>query len=463
MKALWEKVCKMPKNEKLTFLLHSSSQVGSPHNIIKALNKKSKSVKSKDESKVDKECAVIDILKYLPEDLLKELDEETMKSITEAGQMATYRNAKKNEEDQTTSEDSGVDMTDACTTDFKTLRETLISLNNGERSKCWSECSEESFRECFKNASTIKKCFRVDELKLIAKTSQKLLKHQLVAIVSAKFGDGSTVEGNLRSPKSLKAITEKHIRSWSVDTVNVAYAQMIFPEKFKEWNEGNQFQGSYNLVTDNGRVFHIPQWYAQPCLAENQLIQPIIDPHHIFVNKRVRCCSKSMSEMNIRKEAWWKAAESGKGKSCGLSLEIVKEFRDKQSNAFAKATFSQGTQKLLQEMGFHHEAEWCRLIRQWYNAIDDAGVPVDNRIEWLLDMREKLLGLLKVGHFPPPGAFVCDMPIAQFEGFLTNIDCRLQLYCMVRNEKYNQRAISSLDSETFFSGFQVFTVFETSL
>lgn len=102
---------------------------------------------------------------------MKELDEESMKSITEAGQMATYRNAKKNEEDQTNSEDSGVDMTDACTTDFKTLRETLISLNNGERSNFWSECSEESFRECFINASTIKKCFRVDELKLIAKTS----------------------------------------------------------------------------------------------------------------------------------------------------------------------------------------------------------------------------------------------------------------------------------------------------
>lgn len=156
---------------------------------------------------------------------------------------------------------------------------------------------------------------------------------------------------------------------------------MIFPEKLEECNEGNQFQGSCNLVTDNGRVFHIPQWYAQPCLAENQLMQPIIDPHHIFVNNRVRCCSKSMSKMNNRKEVWWKAAESGKGKSCGLSLEIVKELRDKQSNAFAKTTFSQGTQKLLQEKGFHHEAEWCRLIRQWYNAIDDAGVPVDNRIE----------------------------------------------------------------------------------
>lgn len=41
------------KIKKLSFLLHSSSQVGSPQNIAKALNKKSKSVKSKDESKVD--------------------------------------------------------------------------------------------------------------------------------------------------------------------------------------------------------------------------------------------------------------------------------------------------------------------------------------------------------------------------------------------------------------------------
>lgn len=73
----------MPKNEKLSFLLHSSSQVGSPQNITKALNKKSKSVKTKDESKVDKECAVIDILKYLPEDLLKELDEVHHRSWTD--------------------------------------------------------------------------------------------------------------------------------------------------------------------------------------------------------------------------------------------------------------------------------------------------------------------------------------------------------------------------------------------
>lgn len=60
--------------------------------------------------------------------------------------------------------------------------------------------------------------------------------------------------------------------------------------------------------------------------------------------------------MNIRKEAWWKAAESGKGKSCGLSLEIVKELRDKQSNAFAKTTFSQGTRNCFKK--------WVSIVRQ---------------------------------------------------------------------------------------------------
>lgn len=51
--------------------------------------------------------------------------------------------------------------------------------------------------------------------------------------------------------------------------------------------------------------------------------------YYIFVNNRVRCCLKSMSEMNIRKEVWWKVVELGKGKLCGLLFEIVKEFIDK--------------------------------------------------------------------------------------------------------------------------------------
>jgi hypothetical protein len=45
--------------------------------------------------------------------------------------------------------------------------------------------------------------------------------------------------------------------------------------------------------------------------------------------------------------------------------------------------------------------------------------------------------------------------MAQFEGILCNVDSRLQLYAMVKESSYDQRSVTSLDSETFLSGFQV--------
>jgi hypothetical protein len=47
------------------------------------------------------------------------------------------------------------------------------------------------------------------------------------------------------------------------------------------------------------------------------------------------------------------------------------------------------------------------------------------------------------------------MPMAQFEGILCNVDRRLELYTMVKESSYDQRSVTSLDSETFLSGFQV--------
>ena len=49
--------------------------------------------------------------------------------------------------------------------------------------------------------------------------------------------------------------------------------------------------------------------------------------------------------------------------------------------------------------------------------------------------------------------------MAQFEGMLCNVDRRLQLYAMVKESVYNQRSVTSLDYETFFSGFQVHLYF----
>jgi hypothetical protein len=109
----------------------------------------------------------------------------------------------------------------------------------------------------------------------------------------------------------------------------------------------------------------------------------------------------------------------------------------------------------MEKYGFKYEAEWCELIRNWYRVIDEAGISSDQRIDLLLAMRNKLLPFTKVGHFPPPGAYVAGLPMVQYEGLLSNVDRRLQLHDMVQNGAYNQTEITSLVSDTFFSGFQV--------
>ena len=143
----------------------------------------------------------------------------------------------------------------------------------------------------------------------------------------------------------------------------------------------------------------------------------------------------------------------------GLSLELVAELRDRQRNEYAQTTFSEAVEMGMKENGDDKTAEWCRLIRSWYAAVDAAGMDITDRIEYLLNMRSFLLQFYKPGTFPPPGAYIAGLPITQFEGFMTNVDRRLQLYAFTRAGSFNQRSVTSLDSETMFGSFQVLTFF----
>ena len=58
-------------------------------------------------------------------------------------------------------------------------------------------------------------------------------------------------------------------------------------------------------------------------------------------------------------------------------------------------------------------------------GVDEAGVPSESRIQFLMDMRNFLLHHYNPVTFPPPGAYVKGLPIAQFEGLLINIDRRI--------------------------------------
>ena len=122
---------------------------------------------------------------------------------------------------------------------------------------------------------------------------------------------------------------------------------------------------------------------------------------------------------------------------------------DRQSNSYAQTTSSENVQLEMTKTGNQNEAQWCRLIRHWYSAVDDAGISVETRLQYLLEMRIYLLGFFKTGYFPPVGSYVAEMPMVQFEGILCNVDRRLQLYAMVKESSYNQRSVTSLEFGNF--------------
>jgi hypothetical protein len=110
----------------------------------------------------------------------------------------------------------------------------------------------------------------------------------------------------------LRVLASSQIKSWSIEGIHVAYAQFYFLDAFKRWDASNLFNGALNISTEDGNIFVIPQSCAQPAKIDDNIFQAIIDPHHMFVNNRSRCCSQGMSAMGISAEAWWEVAKNSR-------------------------------------------------------------------------------------------------------------------------------------------------------
>ena len=72
-----------------------------------------------------------------------------------------------------------------------------------------------------------------------------------------------------------------------------------------------------------------------------------------------------MQERGISKDAGVQIAKDGKA---GLSIALVEDLVDRQSDAFTKATFSSKVEEKMLERGCVNEAGFCKLVREWYEA-----------------------------------------------------------------------------------------------
>ena len=142
--------------------------------------------------------------------------------------------------------------------------------------------------------------------------------------------------------------------------MNIAYARRKFAESLQQWSNSNPFNGPWKIETERRHSYSIHQWYARPTKIGGQSMHSLIDPHHIFIINRSRCCSKGKFGMGIKPEAWWTVEKESKHDNTGLSLEIEQELRDRRSNSFAQTTSSEKPEKVREANGSKRERE--RLV-----------------------------------------------------------------------------------------------------
>ncbi|CAC5368651.1 unnamed protein product [Mytilus coruscus] len=227
--------------------------------------------------------------------------------------------------------------------------------------------------------------------------------------VSKLIGSGIQKERTVKRMVSLKEsalkVVQNNTRYVPKSKLNNVYAVTLYKDSYRSWISKSPF----NETTEVEGVGHV-KWFSYPEVSEkrNKMEPKCLDAHHLLVNLRVK------------------------------------------NNAFALRTFSTDVESEMRKLGFIREADFCKLIREWYEAEDESGISAVDRMKRRINLKSFLLEGVDFGRYPMYGMYVKGFPKVQFEGFLQRIDTSLQLYSVVKNGSFNQRAISSLANETFF-------------
>ena len=202
---------------------------------------------------------------------------------------------------------------------------------------------------------------KLDTFRSLANRSLELLKHfELVNLVSRVFGDQTQLSSETDGIPTLQNLIMKQVRKWPKIAFNAISAIPVFLERAHHWMSSNEtFQRQCKLLGDTDEIGYI--WYSFPeCYSNGERpILFILDAHHLFVNSRTLVCTKGIPQRGIKRQAWLRVAQSA---NTDLSLPMVEDVIDKQSNALAKITYSKEVEDEMLKSNFHTEAEFCKLM-----------------------------------------------------------------------------------------------------
>lgn len=182
-----------------------------------------------------------------------------------------------------------------------------------------------------------------------------------------------------------------------------------------------------------------------PMTNENSYLEcRTTDPTHILTNIRSQVSRHGYT--HIKTQAYLDVSDVSHDI---LPRSIVVDQVDRQNTDLAMRLFSERVEECLTSLGYTEEAKFTRILRRWFEACDSSGIESRQRLRQMQDMFEYLEEYFPIYESPPMSHYN-GMPWQTLQMLRQNISCRIYLAAKFENQ-FNQRAISTLGIESFFS------------
>ena len=215
--------------------------------------------------------------------------------------------------------------------------------------------------------------------------------------------------------------------------LRVALATFDFWIKLLLWMDKSTVPITYEIPVEPHTfdVFSYPEFSVK----RQQLEPRVIDPSHVLTNLRGHATQKHI--LGCDPKAFLRISEVDNN-VLSRAL-IVPPLQDQQSVPFARRVFSSDVEKIMRSNGDLKEGDLVNHVCNWYDACNERGLSVSQRITNLLQMHNYLMKYYDPEEFPMNTSYVSNLPSTTFQSLMQNISTRIQLYHLSKFKTYNHR------------------------
>ena len=248
-------------------------------------------------------------------------------------------------------------------------------------------------KELFKKGDT--KSVRIDKISRQLKKIPQLFEYS-----------SSEEDADNLNPDKLQDIVKALIlsRKYPKDFLAAPICEITHDESVARWEQKSTVPIKMYLpfVDEHHIIFNYPEISVE----QKQIEMRTFDYTHILNNLRFHISNSGFD--HVRTEAFLQVSEIDHDI---VPKTIVELKMDRQNCSISQRFFSADVQKILTQLGYRQEAEFVELVRMWFRACDERGMPVNDRLIHLHKMYEHLVSLLQFSHYPPNKIHVAGIPI----------------------------------------------------